>query len=56
MLLRLDEFEQVDAGLFRRVGVEVNMEDGRSLGCWTYAAGPMLSRKLVPSRRIEQWV
>ena len=56
MLLQLDEFEGVDTGLFRRVGVEVNMDNGTTQGCWTYVAGPKLARKLVPGRRIEQWV
>lgn len=54
-LLQLDEYEGVADGLFRRVGVEVAMSDGRRMGCWTYAAGPRLSRKLNGPQRIEQW-
>lgn len=55
-LLQLDAYEGVDAGLFRRIGVTVRLEDGGEQGCWTYVAGPKLSQKLVPARRIEQWV
>ncbi len=47
LLAELDEFESVEEGLFRRVGVEV---DG--LACWTYVAGPALARQLTPSRRV----
>jgi gamma-glutamylcyclotransferase (GGCT)/AIG2-like uncharacterized protein YtfP len=55
-LLVLDDYEGVTDSLFRRIGVEVTMEDGSVTGCWTYVAGPKLSRKLVPGRRIESWV
>lgn len=44
---RLDEYERVDDGLFRRVGVEV---DG--VPCWTYVAGPAIVSRLEPDRRI----
>ncbi|HET9439861.1 MAG TPA: gamma-glutamylcyclotransferase family protein [Longimicrobiales bacterium] len=54
-LWSLDEYEAVDSGLFRRIGVNVKLADGTKRGCWTYVAGPKLSQKLVPSRRIEQW-
>jgi gamma-glutamylcyclotransferase (GGCT)/AIG2-like uncharacterized protein YtfP len=53
-LLPLDAYEGVAEGLFRRIGVEVEM-DGRTQGCWTYVAGPGLSRKLTGAQRIEQW-
>ena len=53
LLSGLDEYERVDEGLFRRVGVEVRMENGSTQGCWTYVAGPRLSRKLTPARRIN---
>jgi gamma-glutamylcyclotransferase (GGCT)/AIG2-like uncharacterized protein YtfP len=56
LLASLDEYERVDEGLFRRVGVEVRLEDGAIQGCWTYVAGPRLSRKLTPARRIDVWV
>lgn len=46
-LQRLDEYEGVDRGLFRRVGVRV-----QELACWTYVAGPALARELTPDRRI----
>lgn len=46
----LDSFEGVQQGLFRRVGVTV-----RDIGCWTYVAGPGLTRKLTPERRIVRW-
>lgn len=48
MLARLDAYEGVEQGLFRRVGVTV-----RDVGCWTYVAGPQLSKKLTPERRIN---
>jgi gamma-glutamylcyclotransferase (GGCT)/AIG2-like uncharacterized protein YtfP len=47
MLQRLDAFEGLEQGLFRRVGVRVG-----DLGCWTYVAGPALARELLPGRRI----
>jgi gamma-glutamylcyclotransferase (GGCT)/AIG2-like uncharacterized protein YtfP len=56
MLLSLDEYEGVADSLFRRIGVHVTMSDGAVIGCWAYVAGPKLSRKLVPARRIEAWV
>lgn len=55
-LLSLDEYEGVGEGLFRRIGVSVTMQDGETVGCWTYVAGPKLGRKLVPGRRIAAWV
>jgi|SRR5688572_2304059 len=55
-LAALDEYEGVDTGLFRRVGVEALMENGSTQGCWIYVAGPKLSRKLTPARRIDVWV
>lgn len=48
-LLRLDEYEGVERGLFRRVGVEA---DG--VPCWTYVAGPALAHKLTPERRLRE--
>lgn len=50
MLGALDEFEGVQQGIFRRVGVTV-----RDIGCWTYVAGPRLTRKLTPESRILHW-
>jgi gamma-glutamylcyclotransferase (GGCT)/AIG2-like uncharacterized protein YtfP len=55
MLRPLDEYEDVASGWFRRIGVDVQLEDGRTQGCWAYVAGPSLSRKLASARRIEQW-
>ena len=55
LLLQLDEYEGVADGLFRRMGVEVDMADGTRVGCWAYAAGPGLARKLTGARRIEAW-
>jgi gamma-glutamylcyclotransferase (GGCT)/AIG2-like uncharacterized protein YtfP len=52
LLLQLDRFEGVDSGLFRRRGIEVETERGE-VPCWTYTAGPALSRKLQPDRRIR---
>jgi gamma-glutamylcyclotransferase (GGCT)/AIG2-like uncharacterized protein YtfP len=55
-LLPLDGYEGTADGLFRRVAVEADTPHG-SIPCWTYAAGPALSRKLLPDRRIPdgQW-
>ena len=52
MLSMLDEYEGVVDSLFRRIGVEATLEDGSPIGCWAYVAGPKLSRKLVPARRV----
>lgn len=51
LLARLDEYEGVRQGLFRRVAIEVN-----GVGAWTYVAGPALAIELDPSRRIEDGV
>lgn len=51
LLLRLDEYEGHTEGLFRRVAVEARNGAGR-VPCWAYVAGPALSRRLVPERRI----
>lgn len=48
LLATLDAYEGVEQGLFRRVGVRV-----RDIGCWTYVAGPQLTKKLTPDRRIN---
>lgn len=45
-LPRLDAYEGVDEGLFRRVGVEVG-----GVGCWVYVAGPELGLRLLPEAR-----
>lgn len=50
MLASLDTYEGVEDGLFRRVGVAVN-----GIACWTYVAGPRLTHKLTPARRINRW-
>lgn len=52
LLWRLDEYEGTATGLFRRVGVEAATVTG-PMACWVYAAGPALSRKLVPERRLK---
>lgn len=46
-LERLDEYEGVADGLFRRARAVV---DGRE--CWTYVAGPALEPRLTPERRV----
>jgi gamma-glutamylcyclotransferase (GGCT)/AIG2-like uncharacterized protein YtfP len=53
LLAELDRYERVEEGLFRRVGVQVQMKDGTRPGCWAYVAGPKLSRKLTSGRRIN---
>jgi gamma-glutamylcyclotransferase (GGCT)/AIG2-like uncharacterized protein YtfP len=47
LIYRLDEYEGTRAGLFRRVAVSIDGYD-----CWTYVAGPALSRQLMPAQRI----
>ena len=48
----LDEYEGVQHGLFRRIGVNVKLDEGSEVvGCWVYVAGPGLSEKLRPSSR-----
>lgn len=52
LLLRLDRYEGTEAGLFRRVAVEAELEDGSRVPAWIYAAGPALSRQLRAERRV----
>ena len=52
LLLALDTYESVSSGLFRRVATHASA-NGRSEPCWLYVAGPGLSRKLTPERRVE---
>lgn len=47
VLSRLDEYEGVPGGLYRRVPVQVSGRD-----CWTYVAGPALEPRLTPGQRI----
>lgn len=55
LLRQLDDYEGVAEGLFRRIGAEIALDDGRTQGCWVYVAGPKLAHKLKTARRIEQW-
>jgi gamma-glutamylcyclotransferase (GGCT)/AIG2-like uncharacterized protein YtfP len=41
-LARLDTYEQVEEGLFRRVEVEIE-----GAPCWTYVAGPLLDEEIA---------
>lgn len=47
VLGRLDAYEGVVQGLYRRVGIRVG-----STQAWTYVAGPGLARHLTPGARI----
>lgn len=47
VLPRLDQYEAVAEGLFRRVGLRVG-----DVACWTYVAGPRLGPRLTPESRI----
>jgi gamma-glutamylcyclotransferase (GGCT)/AIG2-like uncharacterized protein YtfP len=47
LLWRLDEYENIGSGLFRRVGLEV-----AGFGCWLYVAGHALAHRLTPDRRL----
>ena len=52
----LDDYEGIEKGLFRRVGVRVRASvDALEIPCWAYVAGPALSAKLLPARRITHW-
>lgn len=52
LLRSLDEYEGTATGLFRRIGTEVDGAAGERVPCWTYVAGPALSRKITPDRRV----
>ena len=43
LLRELDEYEQIESGLFRRIGVEAQAADGSLVPCWAYVAGPRLA-------------
>jgi gamma-glutamylcyclotransferase (GGCT)/AIG2-like uncharacterized protein YtfP len=53
LLLTLDSYEGISEGLFRRIADDVTTPSGDVVPCWLYAAGPALSRKLTPDRRIS---
>lgn len=53
LLARLDRYEGTEEGLFRRIADETEIADGRRIPCWLYAAGPALSHRLTPERRIN---
>ncbi len=55
LLPELDAYEQVNTGLFRRIGVEAQAADGSLVPCWAYVAGPRLAAKLTPARRVDAW-
>jgi gamma-glutamylcyclotransferase (GGCT)/AIG2-like uncharacterized protein YtfP len=48
LLWKLDEYEGVGRGLFRRVAIQAG-----DWSCWTYVAGPQLGRRLTPDRRMR---
>lgn len=52
LLPELDRYEGTGSGLFRRIGTAVTTDHGGELACWVYAAGPALSRRLTPERRL----
>jgi gamma-glutamylcyclotransferase (GGCT)/AIG2-like uncharacterized protein YtfP len=54
LLKRLDAYEGTSSGLFRRIGVNAVLGE-KQVGCWAYVAGPRLSRKLTPARRVSSW-
>lgn len=49
LLPRLDRYEAVREGLFRRVGVTVE-----GTPCWAYVAGPRLGPRLKPEARVRE--
>jgi gamma-glutamylcyclotransferase (GGCT)/AIG2-like uncharacterized protein YtfP len=48
LLVRLDEYEGTDRGLFRRVAVTAS-----GIPCWAYVAGAALASRLTPDRRMD---
>lgn len=48
VLPRLDAYEGVRTGLFRRAGVRAS-----GIGCWVYVAGPRLGPRLLPETRVR---
>lgn len=56
LLLALDAYEGVAAGLFRRIATEITTDAGELLPCWVYTAGPALSRHLTPANRVASGV
>ncbi len=56
LLGRLDEYEAVDDGLFRRAATAVKMDDASEQPCWIYLAGPRLARLLTPDARMADGV
>ncbi|HUE95594.1 MAG TPA: gamma-glutamylcyclotransferase family protein [Longimicrobiaceae bacterium] len=48
-LLRLDSYEGVGEGLFRRVRIEVG-----SVPCWTYIAGPRLRSRIASAPTLDR--
>lgn len=48
LLPRLDQYEGVADGLFRRVGLRV-----ADIACWVYVAGPALGPRLTPDSRVR---
>jgi gamma-glutamylcyclotransferase (GGCT)/AIG2-like uncharacterized protein YtfP len=54
MLPTLDAYERIEEGLFRRIGVNVEVGEGE-IASWVYVAGSGLSRKLSANHRIASW-
>ena len=50
-LPRLDRYEGVETGLFRRVGARID-----DYACWVYVAGPGLAHRLTPAARVTPGV
>lgn len=50
-IARLDEYEGVDEGLYRRGRLGVTLEDGSTRDCWTYFAIPDPAGPYLPSAR-----
>jgi gamma-glutamylcyclotransferase (GGCT)/AIG2-like uncharacterized protein YtfP len=52
LLPELDEYEGVGRGMFRRIALDVETDDGSVVPCWLYAAGPALAHRLTPANRV----
>jgi gamma-glutamylcyclotransferase (GGCT)/AIG2-like uncharacterized protein YtfP len=52
-LVRYDMYEGISSGLYRRVKVEVNMDDGSKEKAWLYVAGDELMQRSKMFRVIK---
>jgi gamma-glutamylcyclotransferase (GGCT)/AIG2-like uncharacterized protein YtfP len=49
----IDRYEGVSEGMFRRVAADVSLSNDELVPCWLYTAGPAISHRLTPERRVQ---